>query len=1163
MSYLGPNISFTPAAGSPWRQLPDEPALTVTRYTSTRPARLSKRFERGADGSLTKRAGGNMSAGTAERLTFNTLAEFAALLPTLTPQQALGYGVSTHAMTNVVTAGAAVLAQSGPIPFIARTPDYLDWPAGPGLMMIDHDPAEGTRLDCAQLRAALAAICPALGRAPMVWRPSASSCIYDANGTELRGIGGQRLYIAVQDATDIPRAGKVLFDRLWLNEAGYYELSKSGAFLVRSLVDPSVWQSNRLDFAGGADCGPGLVQRLPDPQMFNANAVYLDTRQHLPDLTPDERVQLDALRAQMKEPLRKKAAAIQEAWIQERVAAGLAKLPEIERAGARAHFERVYRQAAEGGDLNGDFVLTVKVERKAVTVTIADVLANPEQYHGAETLDPLEPDYNGGAWVGWLNLRADQPYLNSQAHGGQRFRLVAESPSFTNSEIDREPGCDDEVVELSEPRNLPADLETLNKHPEPALAMRILRRYICDVPRKFSGHNLAMRIGASCPDAAPTLIKEADRLVSQLRARAGTTTALTKFGNKLHTLTGLSAQLRIGVHIVRAPMDSGKTQQILKPLAGLSGTVLAVCHRQSLARDLAKRLDLDCYLDAGTESSNRLSICVNSLISGFTAAQSPDVLLIDEAAQVLRAVLVAGAMDKPGLVYQKLQDIIRGARLVVLVDADTNDQLVDFVARIRGDVTIWRMDKPAGKTIRFGDEKDAWAAIADAAATGRKLVIPTDSLKEAEALGLSRLMEGRRVLTIHGDNMGEAYIQAALADLDGAAQNGGYDTVIYTPTLASGISFNLLGWETAALYFGSVVPADFLQMVGRNRKAEQITVGFRGHGFLTKSVDPRKLWDGCLKVKTEQERLAQIQIRDDEQGLPDFKWTEYDRERVKCIAAQDEARANCFGHFLMLAEAKGYHLDQADTDEESRASAKVERKAARDAMKPAHIERVQSAPDIGDDDAKAIREGHRARTQKNADALYRHDTKHWLGVGDEAEPSAEQIELFDRGRFVPKALAFDVLTGDQNELLTKDWNERGTEGREGSRQANRLVQRKLYRELLSAAGIDPDSGTGTITLQSAQAAYRAWHDQADLVRGSRAGTVPDKNPGKLATRWLGDQLDRLGLTLVEQTRHRADGRVRNYAIDGWATMALSQINRKTLYNIASGPHSSGPPTMWT
>ena len=111
---------------------------------------------------------------------------------------------------------------------------------------------------------------------------------------------GQRVYVPVADAQDIPRAGAALYARLWLAGHGRFDVSASGALLDRSLIDASVWQPERLDFAGGAQCGPGLEQRREEPKLFNGAAAFMDSRT-LADLSPEEQARLETLKAAARE----------------------------------------------------------------------------------------------------------------------------------------------------------------------------------------------------------------------------------------------------------------------------------------------------------------------------------------------------------------------------------------------------------------------------------------------------------------------------------------------------------------------------------------------------------------------------------------------------------------------------------------------------------------------------------------------------------------------------------------------------------------------------------------------------------------------------------------------------------------------------------------------
>lgn len=712
-------------------------------------------------------------------------------------------------------------------------------------------------------------------------------------------------------------------------------------------------------------------------------------------------------------------------------------------------------------------------------------------------------------------------------------------------------------VKLAPPRKLSADLAKLQSAPSTELAIRILRRHWIDSPRKRDCAVLVAAILEHCPSAAPKIELARLELAAGVKHKAGRSSNCAESGRSLTQLNGLLNQLKFGCHIIKAPMASGKTNEVLAPIAQRDANVIATCHRQSLSRDLAERLEIPCYLNFrdGDAIPTKLSVCVNSFVNPLfaDALNGCKTLLIDEGSQVLRAILNAGAVKNPGKVYEKLRAIVQQADLVVVVDADINDATLALFREWRDDVTFWRMDKPADKTIQHGDIKQAWTAIESAVQRGAKLVIPTDSVKEAEALAGSPLFAGRKVLSIHGDNVGSTKVQEALRDINAAAKN--YDTIIYSPTLASGLSLTEPGFETVALYFGVLSPADFLQMTARNRPAETIIVGFQGHGFHTRPADVAELWQAQLATKTKAEQIAALHLLPGE-VFPDFQWTDYDKKRVANLIMENEARSNCYGHFLILAESLGYTLARL----ECAVSGGDLRDAAKKTSKNESGKRQINSPIISDIEADAIRDGTKKRTQENADKLYAHDTRHWLGIDDATALTMDDVDLFDRGAFIPKAKAFEAMVCDEQAALTADFGERGA-GKEGSRLGNVQIKRKLYRDLFEAAGLNPDTGAGRVTADSARAAWEVWDGQRPLVVGTNCGSLPVQCPApKTIMAWFGDQLRRLGLG--QERIHNQLGS--SYRITLYQKMEKHHLNRKYLLGTAgSGVVPQAPPlTTW-
>jgi hypothetical protein len=396
-----------------------EPYATCTVVTAKSPKRLSKAFSVRQDGSLMKSAGGVLSAGRIEIRLVKSHADLSEILQGLDHRQALIYGVAKNGADAILSRDLFV-ANASPAQAATRTKEYFQWPLGGGVMMIDYDPSRDAALSRHDLVDLIRQAAPGLRDAAMTWFPSASSCIFNGN-EELAGIKGQRLYILVQEASDIPRAGRVLHDRLWLIGQGKYVVSKSGALLDRSIVDCSVWQPSRLDFAGGSFCAPPLHQDRGLPQRIDGENEFIDSRSIIPDLTQDELRTLASMRVSAKTELAIEAQVTRDAWIDARIgqALGASDDNNVQREMLRAELVR----SLEDATLSGSFLLDVEVDGAVLQLTVSEILTDRNKYDGCLTRDPIEPEYDNSRLVGKLYLHSPRPRLFSFAHGGKTYRL--------------------------------------------------------------------------------------------------------------------------------------------------------------------------------------------------------------------------------------------------------------------------------------------------------------------------------------------------------------------------------------------------------------------------------------------------------------------------------------------------------------------------------------------------------------------------------------------------------------------------------------------------------------------------------------------------------------------------------------------------------------------
>lgn len=397
--------------------------VRLTLITSRKPARLSKSVRLGPDGTLVRNGGGILVEGKTEILSLSSLQEFASLLESMNAAQALTFGIPRGGNQDILSR-AALAERASAEGITTRTRDQFTWPDGAGILMLDHDPAESpvSRDDLVDMirRAA-----PGLSDVQMLWWPSASSHICDTQtGEDLTGLRGQRLYIPVLAAADIPRAGAVLVDRLWAAGLGHISVSAAGAALERCPVDASVWQPERLDFAAGAICGTGLAQRRGRPQIIAGDVELLDSRAALPDDNSVKK-RADAERRRAKQKASPAIQAAREAFV-ERMSATMLAPEEADDNDKREAIRSVVRRALDLQVLSGDF--PVEIERAPEhfeTVSVEAILADRATFHGCLTRDPLEPDYDGGRVTGKLFLLDSRPTLFSFARHGRSFRLIA------------------------------------------------------------------------------------------------------------------------------------------------------------------------------------------------------------------------------------------------------------------------------------------------------------------------------------------------------------------------------------------------------------------------------------------------------------------------------------------------------------------------------------------------------------------------------------------------------------------------------------------------------------------------------------------------------------------------------------------------------------------
>jgi len=394
----------------------------LSRITSHIPETLGKTFKLDQRGEIHQTTAAQLLEGEINVLEFESVADVVRILKSTGDNQALCNSLPINGMVDAVLVTKKLLAKNPDAKSITRSKEHLVLPSNqPGILTLDYDPPKNNEevLSKDYLWTLLNSIVPAIKDSGVIWWCSGSSYIFNG-GREHQGLRGQRIYILIQDLSDVERFGEVLAKRLWLCGHGAINISKSGQKLIRSTFDEAMFEPARFDFIGGAVCFDTLEQRRGEPEVLS-NGGWLDTLRALPSLTSAEEAKYLRLVEDAKLKAESASIAAKEVWLEGRMSYMVEKLTSsgLEVSIATERAMHCLRSALDD-KLHGDYEIILDDEE---VVSVGHILDNREKYHGRLTKDPLEPEYQNRKTVGKLYLFGSTPNLYSFARGGRNFNL--------------------------------------------------------------------------------------------------------------------------------------------------------------------------------------------------------------------------------------------------------------------------------------------------------------------------------------------------------------------------------------------------------------------------------------------------------------------------------------------------------------------------------------------------------------------------------------------------------------------------------------------------------------------------------------------------------------------------------------------------------------------
>ena len=462
-----------------------------------------------------------------------------------------------------------------------------------------------------------------------------------------------------------------------------------------------------------------------------------------------------------------------------------------------------------------------------------------------------------------------------------------------------------------------------------------------------------------------------------------------------------------GIHMVKAPMGSGKTEQVARRVVEQSnGLACVINHRISLSADLANRLGLNYYKEASGSSGNGVATCINSIVNkdikhtlGLAAA-----VVIDEFSQTVDH-LAVGPVEKRSHVYQDFLQLLREKKIVALLDADLNNRDIDLVeAAIEGEKPVHVYEMPeswAEYQFRILPTPTAlMTSICNDIRQGENVMLAVDSKTgvqriaqqireemkgDAEAFG-----ESLRLLTIHADNSGGEAQKAFLDNPD--AESSKYDLLIYSPSISSGVSLKSGHFTRVYGLYNGVVPGrEFFQMLRRNRTAKMLTVA-------------SKPIHGMSRVERPEDRLQGYHELRQDMGLALLEDDAISALKVNVQYQQELQQMNAFNRLVILAEDMGYQIVCEQLIKEDDLAA-----CDFDPMQREQIKAAQNLLEFQFDELNR----KNLKTQQESYQLKRHRIQRALGLGENS-PSDEDfdyIKVF--GQSAPRQ--FELLRSTEEE----------------------------------------------------------------------------------------------------------------------------------------------------
>lgn len=616
-----------------------------------------------------------------------------------------------------------------------------------------------------------------------------------------------------------------------------------------------------------------------------------------------------------------------------------------------------------------------------------------------------------------------------------------------------------------------------------------------------------------------------------------------------------------GCVIVRAPMGSGKTERLIKPIMQRSHKAAYIAHRISLIGDASTRLSddhLTCWnyqdvIAVDMPYVSHLATCVNSIVNpkfknhdDLSWFETVETLCIDEASQVLRHT-ANGPVDNPVRVFDAMVAAMRApsVRQVLLCDADANDMVIDLCEMARPGEQIHVIEVTGSCDhieVLHTDIDSAFQLAIEAAKKGERVLVADDSAKDGKKLAavLAAEIPGLKVLHVHKDSKADAQVEAFLSDPDAQCVN--YDVVIYSPAISSGVSIKRKHFSAhVGIFHNVVIPSDAIQMMRRDRKARRYIVGI-GINNTQRETDREAIFRGLLAADDFSvefyETAEEITLR--------RRKSIFDEIRLAAIANENKARNDFANNLLLILHSDGYRVSRLESDESRVEAAKAAKEFGGVIVAEQRFDLVMSVETPDDDQYQKLTRSE-VKSVEEAAKCDRYVMEKQLCVD---EIDREVIEFYD-DRGLKQVVTMELLQSTDDQASAYDRvqiRNKVVITRHNYKRAHRHILVSLFEGL----GVDRKTGAGEFTATDCRRVMDGiLTDQAAIEMYNALKVGAHVNPKALpkdVTTFVKNILARLGLTVHKR---KSNGKnLLSISPDSWARVSY-YVERRAARGVSS------------